>query len=60
MNLLSKLKEINKYLDKLHNNKVYIGDVIPNTWKKIGKAFLIFALIILGLVVFTIILSFFF
>ncbi len=59
MNILEQIKKINEALDNIEENRVAIVDIIPKNWNQLKKLIIAVLSILLGLAIFTLILSFF-
>lgn len=59
MNILKQIKKIYEAITNIPDNQVTIIDIIPKNWKQLKKLIIAVLSILLGLVIFTIILSFF-
>lgn len=59
MNILKQIKKIYEAITNIPDNQVTIIDIIPKNWNQLKKLIIAVLSILLGLVIFTIILSFF-
>ena len=57
--MLKQIKKFNEALDNIEENRVAIIDLIPKNWKQLKKLIIAVLSILLGLAIFTLILSFF-
>ena len=59
MNILKQIKKIYEAIANIPDNQVTIIDIIPKNWNQLKMLIIAVLSILLGLVIFTIILSFF-
>lgn len=57
MKILKAMKTINDFFNKFHDNKPYILDIIPKSKKQFKFVFLLIAVSVISLTIFTLILS---
>ena len=59
MDILNQIKKISEAMANMEENRVAIVDIIPKNWHQLKKLIIAVLSILLGLAMFTLILSFF-